>query len=235
MTIQLDSVPLRAAEMTPAEVPCSESRAMRAAVPEERRRILAVPQVGAPGDGDQEVDGTGCRSPGTARRVVDAAAHRSSRRSGISAPGRPPRYADALNADRSGQVLSRPVTETAARDLLALLAVCTCAAALNTEQYDAMCAVTRCSPVNADGGHAVHRRVDRRGHRARTDASGRHTLLDPYAGAQLALAEARNVITGHPGRGDQLPELVPEDPGGMYSTRRSAVWLVMRTRDPGDG
>ena len=95
-----------------------------------------------------------------------------------------------------------------------------CSRAFITEQYDRYVRGNTVLAEHADGGVL---RVDEstgRGIALSTDASGRYTLLDPYAGAQLALAEAyRNVaVTG------ATPVAVtnclnfgsPEDPGVMW-------------------
>ena len=86
---------------------------------------------------------------------------------------------------------------------------------------------------HADGGVLRVDEATGRGIALSTDASGRYALLDPYAGAQLALAEAyRNVaVTG------ATPVAVtnclnfgsPEDPGRDVAVRaggaRSRRWL----------
>jgi phosphoribosylformylglycinamidine synthase len=95
-----------------------------------------------------------------------------------------------------------------------------CSRAYITEQYDRYVRGNTVLAENADGGVL---RVDEstgRGIAVSTDASGRYTQLDPYAGAQLALSEAyRNVaVTG------ATPVAVtnclnfgsPEDPGVMW-------------------
>ena len=79
-----------------------------------------------------------------------------------------------------------------------------------TEQYDSY---VRGNTVLAMPQDAGVLRIDEQsglGVALATDGNGRYCLLDPYAGTQLALAEAyRNVAaTGAPpARRDQLPEL----------------------------
>jgi phosphoribosylformylglycinamidine synthase len=126
-----------------------------------------------------------------------------------------------LNSDRSSR-LPRPVTGDELRStLLALLgSPHLCSRAFITEQYDRYVRGNTVLAEHADGGML---RVDEstgRGIAVSTDASGRYTMLDPYTGAQLALAEAyRNVaVTG------AIPVAVtnclnfgsPEDPGVMW-------------------
>jgi len=83
---------------------------------------------------------------------------------------------------------------------------------------------------HADGGMLRVDEATGRGIAVSTDASGRYTLLDPYAGAQLALAEAyRNVaVTG------ATPVAVtnclnfgsPEDPGVMWQFAQAVRGLA---------
>ena len=105
-----------------------------------------------------------------------------------------------------------------------------CSRAFITEQYDRYVRGNTVLAEHADGGVL---RVDEstgRGIAISTDASGRYTLLDPYAGAQLALAEAyRNVaVTG------ATPVAVtnclnfgsPEDPGVMWQFAQAVRGLA---------
>jgi phosphoribosylformylglycinamidine synthase len=105
-----------------------------------------------------------------------------------------------------------------------------CSRALITEQYDRYVRGNTVLAEHADGGVL---RVDEstgRGIALSTDASGRYTLLDPYVGAQLALAEAyRNVaVTG------ATPVAVtnclnfgsPEDPGVMWQFAQAVRGLA---------
>ena len=138
---------------------------------------------------------------------------------------------DALNADTSAK-LPRPSTGDELRaTLLALLgSPHLCSRAFITEQYDRYVRGNTVLAEHADGGVL---RVDEstgRGIAISTDASGRYTALDPYTGAQLALAEAyRNVaVTG------ATPVAVtnclnfgsPEDPGVMWQFSQAVRGLA---------
>jgi phosphoribosylformylglycinamidine synthase len=138
---------------------------------------------------------------------------------------------DALNADTSA-MLPRPQTGDELRaTLLALLgSPHLCSRAFITEQYDRYVRGNTVLAEHADGGVL---RIDERTHRGiavSTDASGRYTQLDPYTGAQLALAEAyRNVaVTG------ATPIAVtnclnfgsPEDPGVMWQFAQAVRGLA---------
>ena len=99
-----------------------------------------------------------------------------------------------------------------------------------TEQYDRY---VRGNTVLAEHADAGVLRIDEetgRGIALATDASGRYTMLDPYIGAQLALAEAyRNVATT-----GATPNAVtnclnfgsPEDPAVMWQFQQAVRGLA---------
>ena len=138
---------------------------------------------------------------------------------------------DALNADTSAK-LPRPVTgDELKATLLALLgSPHLCSRAFITEQYDRYVRGNTVLAEHADGGVLRVDETTGRGIAISTDASGRYTQLDPYAGAQLALAEAyRNVaVTG------ATPVAVtnclnfgsPEDPAVMWQFSQAVRGLA---------
>jgi phosphoribosylformylglycinamidine synthase subunit PurL len=142
-----------------------------------------------------------------------------------------PEAQDALNADSSKE-LPRPVTGAELRaTLLALLdSPHLCSRAFITEQYDRYVRGNTVLAEHADGGVLRIDEATGRGIALSTDASGRYTQLDPYTGAQLALAEAyRNVaVTG------ATPVAVtnclnfgsPEDPGVMWQFSQAVRGLA---------
>src|SRR6202035_289651 len=142
-----------------------------------------------------------------------------------------PESQDALNADTSTG-LNRPATGDELRaTLLALLgSPHLCSRAFITEQYDRYVRGNTVLAEHADGGLLRIDEETGRGIAVSTDASGRYTQLDPYAGAQLALAEAyRNVaVTG------ATPVAVtnclnfgsPEDPGVMWQFSQAVRGLA---------
>ena len=204
MAIALDTVPLRAKDMTPAEVLCSESQERMCAVvaPENVDAFRAVCRkwevlatvIGEVTDGDR------LRITWHGETVVDVPPRTVAHEGPVyQRPVARPESQDVLNADRS-TTLPRPATGDELRaTLLALLgSPHLCSRAFITEQYDRYVRGNTVLAEHADGGML---RVDEstgRGVAVSTDGSGRYTLLDPYAGAQLALAEAyRNVaVTG---------------------------------------
>jgi phosphoribosylformylglycinamidine synthase len=105
-----------------------------------------------------------------------------------------------------------------------------CSRSFITEQYDRYVRGNTVLAEHADGGVLRIDEQTGRGIAVSTDASGRYTLLDPYAGAQLALAEAyRNVaVTG------ATPIAVtnclnfgsPEDPGVMWQFAQAVRGLA---------
>ena len=224
--IELDKVPLRAANMTPAEMLSSESQERMCAVvaPENVDAFMAVCRkwevlatvIGEVTDGDR------LRSPGTARPSSTCRRARSRTRArSTSGPSSAPTPRTRCNADTSAE-LPRPTTGDELRaTLLALLgSPHLCSRAFITEQYDRYVRGNTVLAEHADGGVLRIDEATGRGIAMSTDASGRYTQLDPYTGAQLALAEAyRNVaVTG------ATPIAVtnclnfgsPEDPGVMW-------------------
>ncbi|MEB3979780.1 phosphoribosylformylglycinamidine synthase subunit PurL [Mycobacterium sp. 663a-19] len=226
MRVELDDVPLRAANMTPAEILSSESQERMCAVvaPENVEAFLAVCRkwevlatvIGEVTDGDRlQITWHG-------ETVVDVPPRTVAHEGPVyQRPVACPESQDALNADTSSR-LPRPATGDELRaTLLALLgSPHLCSRAFITEQYDRYVRGNTVLAEHADGGVLRIDESTGRGIAVSTDASGRYTLLDPYLGAQLALAEAyRNVaVTG------ATPVAVtnclnfgsPEDPGVMW-------------------
>ncbi|OBI42408.1 phosphoribosylformylglycinamidine synthase subunit PurL [Mycobacterium colombiense] len=236
MAIQLETVPLRTSQMTPAEILCSESQERMCAVvtPENVDAFMAVCRkwdvlatvIGEVTDGDR------LRITWQGQTVVDVPPRTVAHEGPVyQRPVARPDTQDALNDDSSTR-LPRPATGGELRaTLLALLgSPHLCSRAFITEQYDRYVRGNTVLAEHADGGVL---RVDEstgRGIALSTDASGRYTKLDPYAGAQLALAEAyRNVaVTG------AAPVAVtnclnfgsPEDPGVMWQFSQAVRGLA---------
>ena len=226
MAVELDKVPLRAANMTPAEILSSESQERMCAVvaPENVDAFMAVcakwevlaTVIGEVTDGDRlQITWHG-------ETVVDVPPRTVAHEGPVyQRPVQRPETQDALNADTSDG-LPRPKTGRSCAPLcLRCLAVRTCAAARTSpSSTTATSAATPYSPRTPTAAYCGSTRPPGRGIAVSTDASGRYTQLDPYAGAQLALAEAyRNVAaTG------ATPVAVtnclnfgsPEDPGVMW-------------------
>ncbi|PJE19832.1 MAG: phosphoribosylformylglycinamidine synthase II, partial [Mycobacterium sp.] len=236
MAIDLDTVPLRAKEMTPAEILCSESQERMCAVvaPENVEAFMAVCRkwevlatvIGEVTDGDR------LRITWRGETVVDVPPRTVAHEGPVyERPVARPDTQDALNAD-SSKKLPRPASGDELRaTLLALLdSPHLCSRALITEQYDRYVRGNTVLAEHADGGVLRIDEATGRGIALSTDASGRYTKLDPYTGAQLALAEAyRNVaVTG------ATPVAVtnclnfgsPEDPGVMWQFSQAVRGLA---------
>jgi len=236
MTIELDRVPLRAANMTPAEVLSSESQERMCAVvaPENVEKFMAVcrkwdvlaTDIGEVSDGDRlQITWHG-------QTVVDVPPRTVAHEGPVyQRPLARPDSQDALNSDTSA-ALPRPKTGEELRStFLAMLgSPHLCSRSFITEQYDRYVRGNTVLAEHADGGVLRIDEQTGRGIAVSTDASGRYTLLDPYSGAQLALAEAyRNVaVTG------ATPIAVtnclnfgsPEDPGVMWQFAQAVRGLA---------
>jgi phosphoribosylformylglycinamidine synthase len=226
MTIELDKVPLRAANMNPAEVLSSESQERMCAVvsPENVESFMAVCRkwdvlatvIGEVAEGDR------LTITWHGETVVDVPPRTVAHEGPVySRPLARPDTQDALIADTSAKLLRPHNAEELRATLLALLgSPHLCSRAFITEQYDRYVRGNTVLAEHADGGVLRIDEATGRGIAVSTDASGRYTQLDPYTGAQLALAEAyRNVaVTG------ATPIAVtnclnfgsPEDPGVMW-------------------
>ncbi|MEC3913587.1 phosphoribosylformylglycinamidine synthase subunit PurL [Nocardia sp. CDC160] len=236
MRIDLDKVPLRAANMTPAEILSSESQERMCAVvtPENVDAFMAVCKkwdvtatvIGEVTDGERLV------ITWHDEIVVDVPPRTVAHQGPVyERPVQRPADQDALNADSAAR-LNRPKTGEELRDtLLKMLASPQlCSRKWITEQYDRYVRGNTVLAENADAGVIRIDEETGRGIALATDASGRYTKLDPYTGAQLALAEAfRNVaVTG------ATPKAVtnclnfgsPEDPGVMWQFQQAVRGLA---------
>jgi len=236
MTIELDRVPLRAANMNPAEVLSSESQERMCAVvaPENVEKFMAVCRkwdvlatvIGEVADGDR------LTITWHGDVVVDVPPRTVAHEGPVyQRPLARPDTQDALIADTSAKLLRPQTADELRATLLALLgSPHLCSRAFITEQYDRYVRGNTVLAEHADGGVLRIDETTGRGIAVSTDASGRYTQLDPYAGAQLALAEAyRNVaVTG------ATPIAVtnclnfgsPEDPGVMWQFAQAVRGLA---------
>ncbi|MCH9721199.1 MAG: phosphoribosylformylglycinamidine synthase subunit PurL [Actinomycetia bacterium] len=236
MAIWLDKVPLRAANMTPAEVLSSESQERMCAVvsPQNIENFMTVCRkwdVLATVIGEV-TEGERLTITWHGETVVDVPPRTVAHEGPVyERPLARPDSQDPLNSDTSAG-LPRPVTGDELRaTVLALLgSPHLCSRAFITEQYDRYVRGNTVLAEHADGGVLRIDEQTQRGIAVSTDASGRYTQLDPYSGAQLALAEAyRNVaVTG------STPVAVtnclnfgsPEDPGVMWQFAQAVRGLA---------
>jgi phosphoribosylformylglycinamidine synthase II len=243
MDVRLDLVPLRDPTLTPEEILMSESqeRMMAVVAPDKLADFLAVCakwDVLATVVG--EVTDTGrLRMTWHGERIVDlppgSAAHDAPvyRR-----PIERPLDQDAV-VGVDGRGLPRPRAGDELRDTLLRLAGSAdlCDKSWITDQYDRYVLGNTVLAQPEDAGVL---RVDEstgRGIALAVDGNARYTRLDPYAGAQLALAEAyRNVATT-----GARPLAVtnclnfgsPEDPGVMWQFAEAVRGLADGCRELG--
>nr|WP_227464433.1 phosphoribosylformylglycinamidine synthase subunit PurL [Nocardioides lijunqiniae] len=226
MHVDLDAVPLRDSTLAPEEILMSESqeRMMAVVEPDDVAAFLAICakwEVDATVVG--EVTDTGrLQIDWHGERVVDVPP-RSVAHDGPTyhRPFARPDSQDVLQAD-TAEALPRPSTgEELAETLLRLVASPNlCDKSWITDQYDRY---VRGNTVLAQPSDSGMIRIDEDtnlGVAVSTDCNGRFARLDPYAGAQLALAESyRNVATGGAvplAISDCLNFGSPEDPAVMW-------------------
>jgi phosphoribosylformylglycinamidine synthase II len=226
MHVELDRVPLRDSTLAPEEILMSESQERMMAVVEPAD-VAAFMEICAKWDVEAvdigEVTDTGrLVIDWHGERVVDVPP-RSVAHDGPTyhRPFARPDSQDALQADRA-EALPRPVTGEEMRETLLRLVGSPnlCDKSWITDQYDRY---VRGNTVLAQPSDSGMVRVDEEtnlGVAVSTDCNGRFARLDPYAGAQLALAESyRNVATGGArplAVSDCLNFGSPEDPAVMW-------------------
>jgi phosphoribosylformylglycinamidine synthase subunit PurL len=241
MHVVLDAVPLRADGMTPAEILSSESQERMCAVvtPDKVEDFLAVcAKWEVQADVIGEVTDTGRLIIDFHNETVVDVPPRTVAHEGpvYERPIVRPDWQDALQANSSAS-LARPAPEQLGELILRMIASPNlCSRSWVTDQYDRYVRGNTVLAQPADAGvirvteNDSDTRVPERGLAMATDCNGRYTLLDPYAGAQLALAEAyRNVVTT-----GAAPAAVtnclnfgsPEDPAVMWQFSQAVRGLA---------
>ena len=226
MHVWLDRVPLRDSTLAPEEILMSESqeRMMAVVEPANVKRFLEICEkwdVEATVVG--EVDDSGRLTIEWHGESVVDVPPRSVAHDGptYQRPFRRPEWQDALQADDAA-ALARPSTGDELRSTLLTLVASPnlCDKSWITDQYDRYVQGNTVLAQPEDSGMV---RVDPDsglGVAVSTDANGRFAMLDPYAGAQLALAESyRNVATSGArplAVSDCLNFGSPEDPDVMW-------------------
>ena len=236
MLVHLDRVPLRDPSLRPEEILMSESqeRMMAVVAPADLDAFLAITarwDVEAAVLG--EVTGTGrleVRWHG--ETVVDVPPRTVAHEGPVyERPFARPAALDAVQADAPDR-LPRPATgEELRATLLRLVGSQNLASrAWITDQYDRYVRGNTALATPDDAGVVRVDEATGLGVAVSTDGNGRYGALDPYTGAQLALAEAyRNVATV-----GAVPLAVtdclnfgsPEDPGVMWQFERAVAGLA---------
>jgi phosphoribosylformylglycinamidine synthase II len=236
MHVDLDTVPLRAQGMMPAEILCSESQERMCAVvrPTDVNAFLAVcakweviaTVIGEVTDGDRLVITCGGQT------VLDVPPRTVAHEGPIyHRPVQRPSTQDALESS-TPDALARPSTpeDLRATVLRMVASPGLCSRAWVTDQYDRY---VRGATVLAQPSDAGMLRIDetsQRGVAVATDCNSRYCALDPYNGTQLALAEAyRNVaVTGATPLAvtNCLNFGAPTDPGVMWQFEQAVRGLA---------
>ncbi len=243
MHVDLDLVPLRDSSLAPEEILMSESqeRMMAVVEPEKVGRFLEICKK-------WEVDATVIGEvTDTGRLVIDwhgetvvdvpprTVAHEGPV---YNRPYERPSWQDALQAD-AAEALARPTTADELRKTLLRMVASPnlCDKSWITDQYDRYVQGNTVLAQPEDSGMV---RVDEEsglGVAVSTDCNGRFAKLDPYTGAQLALAESyRNVATSGArplAVSDCLNFGSPEDPEVMWQFAEAVRGLADGCRDLG--
>ncbi|WP_069813914.1 phosphoribosylformylglycinamidine synthase subunit PurL [Streptomyces sp. TP-A0874] len=226
MRIELDAVPLRDSSLSPEEILMSESQERMCAIvePDKVDRFLEICEkwdVGATVIGEV-TEGSRLEIFWHGEQIVDvpprSVAHEGPT---YQRPLARPEWQDALQADDPGR-LPRPTDGRELREqVLRLVASPNQASkAWVTDQYDRFVQGNTVLAQPEDSGMVRIDEDTNLGVAVATDGNGRYAKLDPYTGAQLALAESyRNVAaTGAKPLAvtDCLNFGSPEDPAVMW-------------------
>jgi phosphoribosylformylglycinamidine synthase subunit PurL len=236
MRVELDRVPLRASGMTPAEVLSSESQERMCAVvrPQDVEAFMAVCRrwdtlatvIGEVTDGDRLV------VTWHGETVVDVPPRTVAHEGPVyERPVLRSESQDALEADVP-DALPRPAAPDELRAEILRMAASPnlCSRAWVTDQYDRYVRGNTAAAQPADAGVVRIDEETGRGIAVAIDCNSRQVALDPYAGAQLALAEAcRNVATSGArplAVTDCLNFGSPEDPHVMWQFQQALRGLA---------
>ena len=243
MRVDLDRVPLRAKGMNPAEILSSESQERMCAVVEPsnvdafmdvcRKWDVTATVIG------EVTEGENLEIYWHDELVVDVPPRTVAHQGPVyERPVQRPAEQDLISADNPN-TLARPSTPDELRAEVLRMAASPnlCSRAWVTDQYDRYVRGNTVLAQPSDGGVLRIDEETGRGIAVATDCNARYTRLDPYAGAQLALAEAyRNVaVTG------ATPAAVtnclnfgsPEDPGVMWQFQQAVRGLADGCRELG--
>ncbi|KPC62859.1 phosphoribosylformylglycinamidine synthase subunit PurL [Streptomyces chattanoogensis] len=226
MRVELDTVPLRDSSLSPEEILMSESQERMCAIVEPGKvdRFLEICEkwdviatvIGEVTDGSQlEIFWHG-------EQIVDVPP-RSVAHEGPTyhRPYARPDWQDALQADDANK-LARPANaeELRAQILQLVGSPNQASKAWITDQYDRFVQGNTVLAQPEDSGMVRIDEDSDLGVAVATDGNGRYTKLDPYAGAQLALAEAYRNVAASGAKplavSDCLNFGSPEDPAVMW-------------------
>ncbi|WP_171168388.1 phosphoribosylformylglycinamidine synthase subunit PurL [Streptomyces sp. I05A-00742] len=226
MRVELDTVPLRDATLSPEEILMSESQERMCAVVEPGKvdRFLEICEkwdviatvIGEVTDGERlEIFWHG-------EQIVDVPPRTVAHEGPVyERPYARPEWQDALQSDDANR-LPRPETdeELRAQVLKVISSPNQASKSWITGQYDRFVQGNTVLAQPEDSGMI---RIDEEtglGVAVATDGNGRYTKLDPYAGARLALAESYRNVAATGARPLAISNCLnfgsPEDPGVMW-------------------
>ncbi|QTZ92777.1 phosphoribosylformylglycinamidine synthase subunit PurL [Streptomyces auratus] len=226
MRVELDTVPLRDSSLSPEEILMSESQERMCAIVEPGKvdRFLEICEkwdviatvIGEVTDGSQlEIFWHG-------EQIVDVPPRTVAHEGPVyQRPYARPDWQDALQADDAAK-LARPAdAEELRAQVLQLVASPNQASkAWITDQYDRFVQGNTVLAQPEDSGMVRIDEDTNLGVALATDGNGRYTKLDPYAGAQLALAESYRNVAASGAKplavSDCLNFGSPEDPAVMW-------------------
>ncbi|WNE97874.1 phosphoribosylformylglycinamidine synthase subunit PurL [Streptomyces luomodiensis] len=226
MRVELDTVPLRDSSLSPEEILMSESQERMCAIvqPEKVDRFLEICEkwdviatvIGEVTDGERlEIYWHG-------EQIVDVPPRTVAHEGPVyERPYARPEWQDALQADDAAK-LPRPATAEELREQVLTVVSSPNQASKSwiTDQYDRFVQGNTVLAQPEDSGMV---RVDEEtglGVAVATDGNGRYAKLDPYAGAQLALAESYRNVAASGAKPLAISNCLnfgsPEDPAVMW-------------------
>ncbi|WP_432248911.1 phosphoribosylformylglycinamidine synthase subunit PurL [Streptomyces sanyensis] len=243
MRVELDRVHLRDATLSPEEILMSESQERMCAIvePDKVERFLAICEkwdviatvIGEVTEGERlEIYWHG-------EQIVDVPPRTVAHEGPVyERPYARPSWQDALQAD-DANALPRPVdAEELRAQVLRLVASPNQASkAWITDQYDRFVQGNTVLAQPEDAGMVRIDEESKLGVAMATDGNGRYAKLDPYTGAQLALAEAYRNVAASGARplavSDCLNFGSPEDPDVMWQFAEATRGLADACRTLG--
>ncbi|MDT0445110.1 phosphoribosylformylglycinamidine synthase subunit PurL [Streptomyces johnsoniae] len=243
MRVDLDTVPLRDASLSPEEILMSESQERMCAVvrPENVDRFLEIcakwdviaTVIGEVTEGDRlEIFWHG-------EQIVDVPPRTVAHEGPVyHRPLARPTWQDALQADDAA-ALPRPAGPEELREQVLRLTASPnqAAKAWITDQYDRYVLGNTVLAQPEDGGMIRIDEETNLGVAIATDGNGRYAKLDPYAGAQLALAESYRNVAATGARPLAVTDCLnfgsPEDPAVMWQFAEAARGLADACRTLG--
>ncbi|SCK38667.1 phosphoribosylformylglycinamidine synthase subunit PurL [Streptomyces sp. WMMB 322] len=243
MRVELDTVPLRDSSLSPEEILMSESQERMCAVvePDKVDRFLEICEKW-----DVIATVIGEVTPGErleiywhGEQIVDVPPRTVAHEGPVyQRPFERPPWQDELQADDAA-ALPRPATgdELRAAALALVSSPNQAAKSWITDQYDRYVLGNTVLAQPEDGGMIRVDDTTGLGVAVATDGNGRYAKLDPYAGAQLALAESYRNVAATGARPLAVTDCLnfgsPEDPSAMWQFAEACRGLADACRELG--